>query len=163
MKYFNSAFMKFTVKDYTLSGRHSRSAWWWAVWFPHFFSFWPRNSYYEAQRIRRKEWWRMNIWIFLLSGLLWMTSPFSSRPKSLPMANDKSSMTFSHGREWRLNQRNVEAYRWKICQGNPFQNWGWYDPYSQGEVGKESRASLFNPTDWSTSGYKGSENSLEGS
>ena len=26
MKYFNSAFMKFTVKDYTLSGRHLRSA-----------------------------------------------------------------------------------------------------------------------------------------
>ena len=38
MKYFNSTFMKFTIKDYIPpSSRHLRSASWWAVWFPHFF------------------------------------------------------------------------------------------------------------------------------
>ena len=29
------------------------------MWFPHFFSFWPWNSYYEVQQIRRKEWWKI--------------------------------------------------------------------------------------------------------
>ena len=38
----------------------------------------------------------------------------------------------------------------RICQEDPFQNWGWYDPNSQGEASKESLTSLFNPTDWSS-------------
>ena len=37
---------------------------------------WLWNSYYEVQQIRRKKRWLMNIWLFLLLDLLWMTSPF---------------------------------------------------------------------------------------
>ena len=59
----------------------------------------------DVQQIRWKGWWKMNIW------LLWMTSPFSSRPKLLPMAYYKGTMTFSHGQVWRLRLRKVENYR----------------------------------------------------
>ena len=49
MKYINLAFMKFTVTDYTTKWQALEIGSWWVVWFSHFFSFWPWNSYYEVQ------------------------------------------------------------------------------------------------------------------
>ena len=77
-------------------------------------SFWLWNSYYEVEQIRRKEWWKMSIWIFLLPELLWTTSPFSSRPKSLPMVYYKGIMTFSHGRSLSLVGGSVREIHFKI-------------------------------------------------
>ena len=102
--------MKFTNKDYTTK--------WQALEIdimmgfgisPLLFVLVMELIYYEVQQIHRKEWWQMNIWLFLLTGLSWMTSHFSFRPKSLSMSYYKGTMTFSHGREWRLSQRKVKA------------------------------------------------------
>ena len=57
---FNSAFMKFTVKDYTTKWQALEiGIMIGSVIFP-VFSFGPWNSYYEVQQIRRKEWWKIN-------------------------------------------------------------------------------------------------------
>ena len=104
-----------------------RSASWWAVWLPHFFSFCPRNSYYEVQQIRRKEWWKMNIWLSLFPELLWTISPFSSCSKSLPMAYYKGIMTFFTWARMKAKpkkSRSLSLVRGSVEEIN-FKNWGW--------------------------------------
>ena len=124
MKYFNSAFMKFTVKNYTTK--------WQAleigimigcVISPLLFVLAIELILQDAANTSKGV-MKMNIWLFLLPELLWTTSPFSSRPKSLPRVYYRRIMTFSHRQEWRLSQRKVIVSR-RICQGGPFQNWWW--------------------------------------
>ena len=111
MKYFNSAFMKFTVKNYTTKWQALEiDIMMSCVISPLLFvlamELILRGAANTSKRVLKNE-----IWLFFLPELLWMTSPFSSRPKLLPMVYYKGIMTFTHGREWRLNQRKVEAYR----------------------------------------------------
>ena len=109
MKYFNSAFMEFTIKDYTTKWQALEISIMMGCDFPTSFhsghgTHITRCSKY-VERINDK-----NIWLFLLLELLWMTSPFSSCPKSLPMSYYKGTKIFSHRREWRQRQRKVEAH-----------------------------------------------------
>ena len=111
MKYFNSAFMKFTVKNYTTKWQaHKIGIMLGCVISPLLFVL-AMELILRSAANTSKGVMKMNIWLFLLSELLWSTPPFSSHPKSLPMVYYKGIMTFSHGQEWRLSERKVEAYR----------------------------------------------------
>ena len=111
MKYFNSAFMKFTVKNYITKWQALEIGIMMGCVISPLLFVLAMELILRGAANTSKGVMKMNIWLFLLPELLWMTSPFSSHPKSLPIVYYKSIMTFSHGREWRLSQRKVEAYR----------------------------------------------------
>ena len=111
MKYFNSAFMKFTVKNYTTKWQALEiGIMMGCVISPFLFVLAMELILRSAANMSKGVMKNENL-TFLLPEFLWTTSPFSSYPKSLLMVYYKGIMTFSHGREWRLSQRKVEAYR----------------------------------------------------
>ena len=82
MKYFNSAYMKFTVKDYTKWQALEIGIMMACVIFPLLFvlvmELILRGAANTSKGVMKSE-------LFLLPELLWTTLPFSSRPKSLPI------------------------------------------------------------------------------
>ena len=164
MKYFNSAFMKFTVKDYTTK--------------------------WQALEIGITIGCVISPLLFVLAMALIlrgaantskgvMKNEHLTLPLPIAFMDDITILVPSKIAADGLLQKYYDLFIWAKMKAKPkksrslslvggtvreihFKIMGCYDPNSQGEAIKESRTSLFNPTDWSSWGSRGPESSLEG-
>ena len=112
MKYFNSAFMKFTVKNYTTKWQALEVGFMMGCLIsPLFFRSSHGTHFTRCRKYvgRSNEKWSSNSSSF--------QNFYGRHHHSRPILNlwrcftTKLLWPFSHGREWRLSQRKVEAYR----------------------------------------------------
>ena len=151
-KYFNSAFMKFTVKVYT-THRQSLEI---VIMMDILIS--PLLFVLIMELILRGA-------ANTLKGM--MNNEHLTLPPSIAFMDDITILVPSKIATNGLQQRYFDLFTWarmkakaknkskpivcwRICPGDPFQNWVRYGPKSQGEDGKEFRKSLFSLTVWSS-------------